>query len=158
VHADGEKSEKEAVKVVGEPVPKVQPTAVTAQGSTAESAVPGRLKGEFPFTYRGGTAGSGNLTPRRTDTGGLSTFERLDRAAKVGEKAQKVDTNKLDQLKALQDPPPEFHVSIFPAKDGKLDPTALSDWMDSKEKKSESPHPLTTELQRAIVEVVKRQE
>jgi hypothetical protein len=113
--------------------------------------------GEFPITYRGGSAGRKNLTPRKgADDGGLSTFEALDAAAKPGDKAQQIDTRSLSSLVAAQDPPPPLHVSVYPGTRGSIDRAKMAEWQDSRDKDSEPEHPLTIELRNAILKEVKR--
>lgn len=47
------------------------------------------------YVYRGGSNSADNLTPRLSDTSGLSTFDNLEAATPPGGKAQVIDTTRL---------------------------------------------------------------
>jgi hypothetical protein len=96
------------------------------------------------------------LTPRPTDTTGLSTFESIPSlmAAAVaagnpvapGAPIQVIDTDRLvgTGLSAIPDPPPLGHVSVRPATQAELDA-----WIASRAPNPESP--LTVAVRNAIV-------
>lgn len=96
---------------------------------------------------RGGSDKPDNLTPRAKDTNGLSTYDTLEAATPPGGKAQVIDTSRLRCLIACPDG--GGHVSIRPR-----NPLDLADWMAARG--TGRTHPLTRELQDAIVDVRRR--
>ncbi|MFC7623789.1 polymorphic toxin-type HINT domain-containing protein [Microlunatus sp. GCM10028923] len=98
------------------------------------------------YVYRGGSATDDALTPKPKDVDGLSTFDTPQRAAPHGGKVQKIDTDKLEDLDAV--PNGTGHVSLIPKNRDELGP-----WMESRG--SGTPHPLTQEIQGAIVDTFK---
>jgi hypothetical protein len=121
--------------------------------STVGPVTPGVLgDGEYPIVYRGGSAGRKNLTPRPVaDPTGLSTFEKLEPATPPGGKAQMIDTTKFTELKGVQDPPPDYHVSITPGTAEKV-----AEWAATRDDESVPEHRWTKEVRAAIVKEVKR--
>jgi hypothetical protein len=100
------------------------------------------------FVYRGGSDTPGNLTPRPgKDTDGLSTFTTPEKAARPGGKVQKIDTSKLDNV-CVGECSPSGHVSLSA---GSTEATA--EWAATRG--SATVHPLTQEVQGAIVETIK---
>lgn len=99
------------------------------------------------YVFRGGSDKPDNLTPRTKDTDGLSTFDTLEAATPPGGKAQVIDTSRLRCLVACPDG--GGHVSIRPR-----NPLDLADWMSARG--TRRVHPLTRELQDAIVDVRRR--
>lgn len=127
--------------------------AWTAVGSADSVSGSFRAAEEAPgiprYVYRGGSNSADNLTPRFSDTSGLSTFDNLEAATPPGGKAQIIDTTRLRCLIACPDAPPPGHVSIRPR-----DPADLQDWMAARS--AGRTHPFAQELQDAIVDVVRR--
>lgn len=75
---------------------------------------------------------------------GLSTFDRPELAAAVGQKVQVINTELLTNLLAVPDDNPPGHVSILPRTQAELEEWAATRGGD--------PHPYTEEVQRAIIE------
>lgn len=97
------------------------------------------------LVYRAGSASADNLTPRPVIDGtGLSAFTTPEAAAPNGGKVQIIDTSLLKALCAICDNSPPGHVSIRP-----VEASQLPAWMQSRG--GGTPHPLTVELQGAIV-------
>ncbi len=98
-----------------------------------------------PLVYRGGSASADNLTPRPIkDKDGLSAFTTPEAAAPNGGRVQVIDTTLFRTLRAVLDNKPPGHVTIVPLKR-----SLLPEWMRSRG--GAVPHPLTQELQGAIV-------
>lgn len=98
-----------------------------------------------PLIYRGGSASADNLTPRPIkDKDGLSAFTTPEAAAPNGGRVQVIDTTLFRTLRAVLDNKPPGHVTIVPLKR-----SLLPEWMRSRG--GAVPHPLTQELQGAIV-------
>jgi hypothetical protein len=57
----------------------------------------------------------------------------------------------LKELRAIQDPPPEFHVTITPGSEEKV-----REWAATRDDESQPEHRWTGEVRDAIVAVVKR--
>jgi RHS repeat-associated protein len=103
------------------------------------------LEGEnLGIIYRGGSDSPTNLTPRIKDTTGLSA-----NVSPMPGKNVAIDTSKLTNLCAICDNKKTGHVSITPK-----DTSQMQGWIDSRG--SESVHPLTQELQDAVVGTVKK--
>jgi hypothetical protein len=122
-----------------------------AEQALLSAAQPSKGKGDFPLTYRTGSRGRKNLTPRPDkDPEGLSTYEEIAtafrRAPPDVKKAQKIDTTKLKELKGIQDPPPEFHVTITPGSEEKV-----REWAATRDDESQPEHRWTGEVRNAIV-------
>lgn len=95
--------------------------------------------------YRGGAATNVNLAPRVRDIDGLSTFTKVEKAAKPGEKYQVIDTSKLGAgLIAIKK---GDHVLIRPRSG-----TDLALWMLGRG----NPHPYTEAVRSSIVDDGKR--
>jgi hypothetical protein len=104
------------------------------------------------LVYRRGSKFSDNLTPRPgIDLDGLSTFDSLERAVKPGEKAQVIDTEKLQNLTAILNEPPPGHVSLTLVPG---DSQMLEAW--ARTRGTGVIHPLTREILDAIVDTVRR--
>lgn len=101
-------------------------------------------RGADNLVYRGGSGTPNNLTPRARDVEGLSA-----NVNPLPGKNQVVDTSKLDQLCAVCDNPATGHVSIKPK-----DMSQMQGWINSRG--GDTVHPLTQELQNAIVDQVKK--
>ena len=109
------------------------------------------------FAYRNGPRSMRNLTPRpdkdvssEPGKAGLSAFQALEDAIKLGARGQKIDLAKLAHPLAafLED---DGHIGIVPVKsDGSIDVTLLQQWADTRN--VDSPHPLAVILDQAIVE------
>jgi RHS repeat-associated protein len=99
-----------------------------------------------------GTSTANNLTPRLTDTNGLSGFDTLEGATPPGGKAQCFDIACLGEggLGAFPDEPPPGHISIRP-----LEPGGLEAWLASRAAGAEAESPYTQFLQE-IAEAVRR--
>jgi hypothetical protein len=120
------------------------------------------------LVFRGGSHTDTNLTPRlgpdtseeRGKAPGLSTFTTLERAVKVGSKAQVIDLDLLPPpLKGIPDDPlvggSEGHVSIAPVSpEGAVDRDLLSEWAATRE--TGQTHWLTVLLKDALVQTNKK--
>ena len=94
--------------------------------------------------FRRGPKTPTNFTPRPgKDPDGLSTFKTPD-GFDPGDKAQQIDTSKLKNLYAREDPSPPGHVTIAPK-----DPSQMGPWSGSRG--GDAIHPLTQELMDAVV-------
>ncbi len=92
-----------------------------------------------------------NLTPRPDvdtahDPKGLSTFDEPGMAAPRGGKVQVIDTARLQSLRLVHDPDDAHHITIRPESQGELD-----EWAASRGRE-DYVHPLTRELQQAIID------
>lgn len=97
--------------------------------------------------YRAGSDTSDALTPKAKDLDGLSTFDTPQAALPKGGKAQVIDTTKLKNLEAIPNGR-NGHVSLMPK-----NPDELAGWMAARG--TGTTHPLTQEIQDAIVDVVR---
>ena len=87
------------------------------------------------------------MTPRAKDLKGLSASNSLDNA--LPGKNQIIDTSKLNKLCAVCDNAKTGHVSIKPK-----DMSQMQGWINSRG--SGTTHPLTKELQDAVIGTVKK--
>jgi len=97
--------------------------------------------------YRRGSKFPDNLCPRPgLDGDGLSTFDSLERAVDPGEKAQVIDTGKLQTLLAVPSQPPPGHVCL----------TSGDPQLWAATRGTGTVHRLTQEVLSAIVDTVRR--
>lgn len=99
------------------------------------------------FIYRQGSRTASNLTPRPVDTKGLSASNSLENA-RPGTN-QVIDVSKLEKLCAVCDNATTGHVSIRPR-----DMSQMQGWINSRG--TDTVHPLTQELEAAVVGTVKK--
>ncbi|WP_269764308.1 RHS repeat-associated core domain-containing protein, partial [Burkholderia ubonensis] len=103
------------------------------------------LEGEdLGVIYRGGSRTPVNLTPRTQDVTGLSANVKP-----VPGKSVVIDTSRLNLLCAICDNKKTGHVSIKPK-----DPSQMAGWIQSRAEGGD--HPLTKELENAVVGVMKK--
>jgi len=128
--------------------PTTQPAATGAQAGATRAASDGTVRTQGTV-YRGGSDTISNLTPRPSDTTGLSTFRTLEQATPSGGKAQVIDIAKLRKLEAHLDDDPPGHVSLRPQNSNDLPA-----WAGSRD--AATPHPYTQDIMDAIVDTVRR--
>ncbi|WP_218832101.1 hypothetical protein [Niallia circulans] len=114
-------------------------TVVAVSKDKVKAELETRLKKKNPtIIYRGGSSTAYNLTPRKTDTGGLSYYLKMPSGKFTATTKEAVNNTKV--LKAVVDG--SNHVSVKPKNSADM-----AGWIKSKDNANEKPHKFTRILQ-----------